>query len=559
MGLTYTEIEQEKSTRIWIFFIVVLLFYFLIAIIISNVAKLFFVMQLKVEGAINPFLTGKQILYVLLFAFAAAILHSAYSVVNASSFIKDNLKVQNIDSLDRYHKVFDNIISEVNVATGSKYKISPVVIPTVAMNAFAISDPNRNAIVGVTEGLLSKLTRQQLQAVVAHEVGHIVSGDSFKTTIGCSLFGIYAAMLGGIKKVFEGGRVRVSGRGGGGVILFLLFVYIILSIMQFFYNLIRLFLSRDREFRADAIAVRLTRDPISLSEALYAISKGWRGMGYIDRNLESLFIINPAREAVDEREGFLADLMSTHPPIDKRIEILARMAHADVKDIQEKVILQEEQKERMRDVPAKEKQLRWMLMGEEKDWKGPFTIPQMMMFEWIMPDTWIKAVDSAAMKQAKDEPFLKPFFDDKLKRFKTSSLNCPRCNQALVDEEYEGTQVARCLFCNGVLVEKGRIPRIIVRRERGFDERIKRLAELWQQNGLEKIRHKIRDKGESLLKCPKCGTSMMRNFYTMAYLIEVDSCSFCNLVWFDEDELEMVQYLIENKKSTELAGKTVRG
>ena len=52
----------------------------------------------------------------------------------------------------------------------------------------------------------------------------------------------------------------------------------------------------------------------------------------------------------------------------------------------------------------------------------------------------------------------------------------------------------------------------------------------------------------SLLKCPKCRTSMMRGFYTMAYLIEVDTCNMCNLVWFDRDELEMVQYLIENKK-----------
>lgn len=549
MALTYTEIEQQKNTRILIFFAVVLLFYFLIAIILSNAAKFFFVMQLELAGKMRPLLSGKQILYVLLFAFTAAVLHTAYSMTNAMSFIKQNLRTKNIDLSDKYHKQFNNIVEEVNVATGSKYKIIPMVIPTVAMNAFAISDLGKNAIVGVTEGLLSKLTRQQLQAVVAHEIAHVASGDSFQSTIACSLFGIYAAMLNGIKNIFGGGRIRGYGRGGGGIILFLFFIYIILSVMQFFYNMIRLFLSRDRESRADAIAVRLTRDPISLSEALYAISRGWRGLGYIDRNLESLFIINPAKEAIDEKEGFFADLGSTHPPVKKRMAILAKMAHTDIKNIQEKVVSQEKLKERMREVPAEKAKSRWMLMGDQKSWEGPFTIPQIMMLGWMRPDTWIKALEGETVKQAKDEPLLKPFFSDKIKKLKTSSLDCPKCNQGLINEEYEGTTVHRCVFCNGVLVEKDKMPRIIIRREKGFAERIEKMAEMTQQNGLEKIRNKVRTREDSLIKCPKCSTTMVRNFYTMAYLVEVDSCSFCNLVWFDKDELDIVQYLIETKKT----------
>jgi len=554
MALTYTEIEQQKNMRIWIFFAVVVLFYFTIAVILGNITKFFFVMQASMIGKAHPFLTRKELLYVVLFAFTAAILHTIYSMGNAMSFIKQNLGTEAIDLSDRYHQRFNNIVDEVNVATGSKYKITPMVIPTVAMNAFAMSDYNKNAVVGVTEGLLSKLTRQQLQAVVAHEVGHVVSGDSLQTTIGCSLFGIYAAMLNGIKKVFEGGRIRVSGRGGGGIILFLLLIYIILSIMQFFYNLIRMVVSRNRELRADAIAVRLTRDPISLSEALYAISQGWRGFGYIDSNLESLFIINPIDEDKDEEEGFLADLMSTHPPIKKRMAILAEMAHADVKGIQEKVISQERLKENIRksETSTEKEDLRWMLTDDQKTWQGPFTIAQIMALGWLRPQTWIKPLDSETIKQAKDESLLKPFFDDKIKNFTTfptSSLDCPKCRQALIDEEYEGVIVHRCVFCEGVLVEKGKIPRIIIRKEVGFDERLKKIAELTQKNGLAKIRDKVIDKEPLLLRCPKCGTNMLKNFYTMAYLVEVDRCSRCDLVWFDKDELEIVQYLIENKKT----------
>ncbi|MDD5681041.1 MAG: M48 family metalloprotease, partial [Candidatus Omnitrophica bacterium] len=194
MALTYTEIEQEKSMRIWIFFIVVLLFYFLIAMILGNVTKAFFVLNGGTADKTHPLLTQKELLYIILFAFAAAVIHAVYSVSNAMPLITRNLDARNIDISDKYHERLKQIVDEVNVATGSKYNITPIVIPTVAMNAFAISDHRRNAVIGVTEGLLSKLNRQQLEAVVAHECGHIVSGDSFQTTVGCALFRIYAAM-----------------------------------------------------------------------------------------------------------------------------------------------------------------------------------------------------------------------------------------------------------------------------------------------------------------------------------------------------------------------------
>ncbi len=500
MALTYTEIEQEKSIRIWTFFLVVLIFYFLIAAILGNLTKVFFALNSEAAGKANLFLNQREVLYVLLFALCAAVIHAAYSVNNAMPLIQRNLEAQNVDLSDKYHERFKRIVDEVNVATGNKYKITPIVIPTVAMNAFAISDNRRNAVIGVTEGLLSKLNRQQLEAVVAHECGHIVSGDSFQTTVGCALFGIYAAMLAGIGKVLRGGRIRSSGRSSGGsIILFLLIVYIVLNIMQFFYNLIRLFVSRDRELRADAIAVKLTRDPISLSEALYAISRGWRGLGYIDRNLESLFIINPAREPVDEAEGFFPDLLSTHPPVSKRIAILAGMAHADVKNIQEDVIADEKLRGASRQI-----------VGNER--------PRPIIIN--------------------DEP-VPP----------ASPFSCPKCRQPLIDEEYEGAAVERCTFCEGVLVGKGCLPRIIIREEKGFTDRIKKMAALTQEDGLRRMRDKVKAGAPSYLKCPKCSQDMLRNFYTMAYLVEVDRCDTCNLIWLDKDELEILQYLIENRKS----------
>jgi len=395
-----------------------------------------------------------------LVALAAAVIHSLFSIQNATRFISQNLGTVDIDNTDTYHKRFATIVSEVNVATGNKYKIKPVVIPTVAMNAFAISDNKKNAVLGVTEGLLSKLNRQQLQAVVAHEVGHIVSGDSFQTTIGCSLFGIYSAMLRALKKIFSGGgrHYRSSGRGGGGIILFLFVIYLVLSLMQFFYGMIRMALSRDRELRADALAVRMTRDPLSLSEALYAISRGWRGIGNIDENLEALFIINPAKNAVDEKEGAWADMMSTHPPIKKRINVLAKLAHDEIRNVQEKILSQEKLKESMREVPADKKQPRWMLLDKQQKWQGPFTVIQMMTLGLVTPLTTMKALDRDVISLAKDEPLLRPLFDDRAKGLSRSSCDCPKCSHALIEEEYEGTVVQRCVFCDGVLLEKDKMP-----------------------------------------------------------------------------------------------------
>lgn len=504
MALTYTEIEQEKSIRIWTFFLVVLVFYFLIAAILGNLAKVFFAPHSEAAGKANLFLSQKEFLYILLFALCAAVIHAAYSVSSAMPLIRRNLGAQDVDMSDKYHERFKKIVDEVNVAAGNKYNITPIVIPTTAMNAFAISDNRKNAVIGVTEGLLSKLNRQQLEAVIAHECGHIVSGDSFQTTVGCALFGIYAAMLAGIGKILRGGRIRSGGRpGGGSVILFLLIVYFVLNIMQFFYNLIRLFVSRDRELRADAIAVKLTRDPISLSEALYAISRGWRGLGCIDRNLESLFIINPAREPVDEAEGFLPDLLSTHPPVSKRIAILAAMAHVDVKNIQEDIIAEEKLREASRQI-----------VGDE-------TLRPIIINDETMP-------------------------------LSSSAFNCPKCRQPLTDEEYEGAVVRRCIFCGGVLVESERLGRIIIRKEKGFTGRIKKMAALTQEDGLRRMRNKVKTEPvspASYLKCPKCGQDMVRNFYTVVYLVEVDRCDMCNLIWFDRNELEVLQYLIENKKT----------
>ncbi len=547
MALTYTEIEQQKNTRILIFFLVVVLFYFLTALILTGLVKGFLIVYMDDLRGVSLSISGKELLITLLVAVAAAGIHIAHSVKNAMRYVESNLAAEPMDPKDRYHKRFVRIVEEVNVATGNKYNVKPVVIPTVALNAFSMADRGNHAIIGITEGLLSKLTRQQLQAVVAHEMAHIASGDSLQTTIGCALFGIYAAMAAAAKIGLRSGRhVRRSGKGMGAVLLLLMLIYLTLGVTQFFYRLMRFALSREREIRADAIAVRLTRDPISLSEALHKVASGWRGIGYIRRDLASLFIVNPAVDSRDEREGWWANLQSTHPPIRKRLKILARMAHVGVKEIEENVRREVERRDGVREMPGAEEEPLWMFSDETGSWQGPFTMSQTMVLGWLRPDTWVKRLEGEGLFQAKEESLLEPVFDSRAKAARVSDLDCPACNQKMVEEDYEGVSVKRCPFCQGMLVGWRMLPRIGVRTERGFDERIKKLAEYAERDHRAKS-HGTKGRRISPLKCPKCGRDMQRGDYSGTYPVEVDRCVMCGMVWFEQDELETFQYMLETK------------
>jgi heat shock protein HtpX len=588
MPLTYTEIEQEKNTQILVFFLVVVLFYFFTALVVGSLVKGFFHYYVMEGRMGSPLLGPSGLLLSLAIALVAAAIHIGHSMNNAMARVRLNLGAEDIDPQDNYHREFASVVDEVNVATGARYKITPVIIPSVALNAFSMADRKGNALVGATEGLLAKLNRQQLQAVVAHEVAHVATGDSFQTTIGCSLFGIFAATAhAALHGARAGGRVRVGrrGKGAGAIVVFLFLLFLVLSVTQFFYSLIRFSLSRDRELRADAVAVRLTRDPIALSEALYKISRGWRGFGQIDKNFSTLFIMNPAKEARDEREGFMDNLFSTHPPIRKRMKILAEMAHTDIAHVIRDVLSQVREQEAAREIPAEPGagEPSWMLRDDQDNWKGPFTVSQAMVLGWLTPATWVKRFggeaanqamaalpgDAAAgsilgagaapgggpgeatgesIGQARDEPLLAPVFDARLGGANVSKFTCPTCNQKLIDDDYEGAPIHRCAFCHGTLVDRRKMTRIALRTEKGFSERLARLAELTQKNGQARRNEKAKLE-PSPFNCPNCNSEMRRGFYTYQYLVEVDKCTRCTMVWLDKDELEIIQYLIEHSDS----------
>lgn len=138
-----------------------------------------------------------------------------------------------------------------------------------------------------------------------------------------------------------------------------------------------------------------------------------------------------------------------------------------------------------------------------------------------------------------------------------SSFACPSCKESLFVMSYEKTTVHQCYSCGGIMVENNKIPRILARREVPCTDRIRSLAKaVLTDNQRNLTVRRLRSASIKLshpLKCPKCRNTMFRKFYSLAYLLEIDRCNVCGITWFDKDELEMLQCLIENKITASIA------
>jgi heat shock protein HtpX len=526
MPLTFIDIERQKNWRIWAFFLILMLLYFIVTAVF---AALF--LPVSVYASVHFWVFAGVI---ALFVAGIHFLFSAYDTVNT---VIGGLSAQPPDPKDDIHKMLINIMEEIHVVTGNRRKMQCVVIPSLSMNALAAADLKGAAVIGITEGLLSRLTRPQLESVIAHEAHHILSGDCLEATVAASLFGTYAAALENLSDVSRGRTFSSP-------------AFLLAGGLLKLSNLLNMLISREREYRADAASVRMTRNPIALAETLHLLSRSWRGAGFIGGGYEMLCIVNPQVTVLDETEGFWADLLSTHPPIGKRVGILLAMARVSITELDEK------SKKKAEDT-QKPPQPMYYAMNPRQQWQGPFNMVELGVLPWLSPLTWVTTSNRQAVERAWKEPLINAIFTARLVQEEgvASEFTCPSCRQPLVMESYEGTQVYQCRFCSGTLAENSKIPRIIARtgRERPCSERMNALARtVVKENQMRHTQQKFGAHSGTkmqLLSCPKCKNPMYRGFYSLAYPIEIDRCSFCGLTWFDQDELEMLQCLIASRRS----------
>jgi heat shock protein HtpX len=545
MPLTFIDIERQKNWRIWVFFLFLLFLYVIIATLFAAMLLPFTLQSAPLHSThlhTAP-LQGVPMQSALRFwiflgitALLVAGIHFWFAAYDTVGTVTRTLDARPPDPKDDLHRMFMNVMDEIHVVTGNRRKIGCVVIPSLSMNALAVADLKGEAVIGITEGLLSRLTRPQLETVIAHEAHHILSGDCLETTVAASLFGTFASVVEKMNSTPSRGRASASPA-----------LPLVWTMLQLSY-LLNMFISREREYRADAAAVRMTRNPIALAETLYRLSRSWRGAGFIGTGLEMLCIVNPQATALDESEGFWADLFSTHPPLRKRMDILLRMAHTSIAELDAKAANRRNASQQ--GVAGQH----YFAMDPQQQWQGPFTLPELGALAWLSPLTWVTAGKEQPVDRAWKHSSINAIFMTRLKdRAQTASnFTCPSCGQPLLAETYEGTQVYQCRYCAGTLVENGKIARIIARtgRERPCSERIIALAKTTvTKNQLRYTRRMLKGgkNTASPLPCPKCRNPLYRGFYSSAHMIEVDRCSFCGITWFDRDELEMLQCLIENR------------
>jgi heat shock protein HtpX len=196
-------------------------------------------------------------------------------------------------------------------------------IDDTAPNAFATGRDPQHASIAVTRGLLEKLDRTELEGVIAHELSHVGNRDIRVMVLVTVLVGTVALIADTLwRSMFwtQGGR-RDRDRGGGGAIIAV--IAIALAVLTpIIATLIRLAVSRQREYLADASGALLTRYPPGLASALSKIAADKEPLEVANKATASLYIANPLKDA----PAFFDHLFDTHPPIEERIKRLEAMS-----------------------------------------------------------------------------------------------------------------------------------------------------------------------------------------------------------------------------------------
>ena len=195
------------------------------------------------------------------------------------------------------------------------------VINDASPNAFATGRDPEHAIVVASTGILDRLDRTELEGVIAHEMSHIKNFDIRLMAIVTVLVGTIAFIADMfMRNLWWGGSRRDNNRSGGGGFLIIGIILAILS--PLIATLIKLAVSRKREYLADASAANLTRHPDALADALEKIASDPHPMRNVSSATAHLFISNPFKK---ESGQWFTSLFNTHPPVSERVRILRAM------------------------------------------------------------------------------------------------------------------------------------------------------------------------------------------------------------------------------------------
>jgi len=570
MAKDFYEIQKQQKIKSVGILAVLILFHFLAVSLIAFAIWL----SMGLIFARSPLFGGAFWIKFFLVCFGAALLLAIVQYYDAlkfgASFILKRLCAQDPDRSDRYHLQFINVVEEMQIASGLP-KVKASILPTFAINSLALIESKKTPCVVVTEGLLAEFTRDELEAVVAHELAHVARGDTLYMTLVCSLANFFER----IRDALEPGEADAGdfAAARGDMRQPSSLVYVAVAVSTIVMRLLSMLISRERELLADAAAVEFSRNPAALARAIYKAHVKNSFVGDFNQTYSPLFIVAP--DAHSESEDFLSRLISTHPPLMTRLRNLAQMAGLtpravidQVRDIQKErekaqtIIHAFEETHQGSGLPTPDPSLLsalaqdkvWLIQTPHQQWQGPYSLPDLLFLPNFTPLVLIKNIQEGVEARARQFPQIRAGLD-KLARKKPvdeAVLNkCPRCKISLTDSFYEGVPVKICGRCSGKLVDQAAMERILDRREVGFSEDLARKAEEFREKFfLNPMKtQKISAREQPNLYCPSCGYKMTPRPYNYQYFIPVDKCLSCFKVWYDADELEILQVLVEKAKT----------
>lgn len=225
-----------------------------------------------------------------------------------------------------------NVVDELRIAASMPFMPRIFIIDADYMNAFASGYSEKSALVAITRGLMQKLNRSELQAVMAHELSHIRHHDiklTLAATVLCNIMVIVIDIL--FRGMIFGGGRRSNSRdekGSNGIVVIIVLLRFLLPILTV---LLMLYLSRTREFMADAGAVELTRDNSPLAKALMKISGDYSTHQQLyaqelnqtahEDIRQAAYIFDPTQAGISIKQS-VSSLFSTHPSLEQRLAAL---------------------------------------------------------------------------------------------------------------------------------------------------------------------------------------------------------------------------------------------
>lgn len=265
---------------------------------------------LMLIGLAAGYLTGVSLTYTLSIALFMAVLLNVFTYWYADKWVLRLYRARLVSEAEEpeLHRIVERLTSNARLP---KPKVA--IVPLDTPNAFATGRSPSHSVVAVTSGALKLLDKEELEGVLGHELSHVKNRDMLINTMAAVIGAVITYVM--FFSIFAGGQ---RNRGGGGGLLAIL----ALVLIPFAAMLVRLSISRTREYGADQGGARISRKPAALARALRSLQSAVRAtpMQRGNPSTSHMFIVNPFRGVK------MASIFSTHPPTEERIRRLEEMA-----------------------------------------------------------------------------------------------------------------------------------------------------------------------------------------------------------------------------------------